>query len=94
MNPDEINIVEFGFGTALEELKQGSKVARSGWNDKGMFISYVPANSYPAQTEIAKKEFGEMVPYDAYLAITNVTGSVSAWVPSINDVLADDWQTV
>jgi hypothetical protein len=94
MNPDEINVEQFGFGTALEELKLGSKVARSGWNGKGMFIYYVPAASYPAQTEIAKKEFGEVVPYNAYLAIKNVNGSVSTWVPSINDVLADDWQVV
>jgi hypothetical protein len=94
MNPDEINIVEFGFGTALEELKAGSKVARSGWNGKGMFIYYVPAASYPAQTEIAKKEFGETVPYGAYIAMKTAQGNVVPWLASQTDVLADDWQVV
>ena len=84
------------FGTAIEALKRGAKLARSGWNGKGMFIYHVAANSYPAQTGVAKAFFGEsaMVPYNAYLAIKNVDGTVSTWVPSINDVLSDDWLIV
>lgn len=82
------------FGLALEALKLGKKLSRAGWNGKGMFVYYVPANAYPAQTGAAKSYFGEgsMVPYNAYLAIKNVNDTVSTWVPSINDVLADDWQ--
>ena len=82
------------FGKALELLKEGKKVARSGWNGKGMYIYYVPAASYKACTENARKEFGEMVPYEPYLAIKNVKGTISTWVPSINDCLAEDWQEV
>lgn len=26
------------FGTALQELKRGNKVARSGWNGKGLWV--------------------------------------------------------
>lgn len=84
------------FGLAVEALKLGSKVSRAGWNDKGMFVYLVPANSYPAQTGAAKSYFGEggMVPYNAYMAIKNVNDTVSTWVPSVNDVLADDWVIV
>jgi hypothetical protein len=82
------------FGLAVEALKKGLKVDRFGWNGRGMFIYYVPANKYPAVTDIAKEEFGDLVPYNAYLAIRNVNGTVSTWVPSINDVLADDWQII
>jgi hypothetical protein len=32
--------------------------------------------------------------YNPYLAIKTVQGSVSTWVPSINDVLAEDWEVV
>jgi len=32
------------FGLAIEALKQGKKVARSGWNGKGMFIFMRPAD--------------------------------------------------
>ena len=45
------------FGEAIKLLKNGKKVSRKGWNGVGMYAYYVPANSYPASTEIAKKEF-------------------------------------
>ena len=82
------------FGDAIRELKAGEKLCRTGWNGKGLFVYYVPAASYPAQTGVAKEFFGEgaLVPYEAYLAIKNASGTVSTWVPSINDVLAEDWE--
>ena len=84
------------FGEALELVKAGKRIARKGWNGKGMFVYYVPAASYKAQTGVAKDHFGEeaMVSYAAYLAIKNVNDTVSTWVPSINDVLAEDWSVV
>jgi len=82
------------FGEAIEALKSKYKVARRGWNGKGMFVYYVPANEYPTSTVIAKKEFGEMVSYNPYFAIRNVNGTVSTWVPSVNDCLAEDWEIV
>jgi hypothetical protein len=81
----------FNFGTAIALLKGGRKVARKGWNGKGMFVYYIPGGEYATQTEIAKQEFGEVAYYNPYLAIKNVNGTVSTWVPSINDVLAEDW---
>ena len=84
------------FGLAIEALKKGKRVARAGWNGKGMFVYLVPANSYPAQTGAAKAHFGDgaMVPYNAYMAIKNVDETVSTWVPSVNDCLAEDWVIV
>lgn len=81
------------FGRAIEALKGGHRVARVGWNGKGMFVYLVPANNYPANTKAAKAFFGEnaMVPYNPYMAIKNVDNSVSTWVPSVNDCLAEDW---
>jgi hypothetical protein len=83
------------FGDAVKHLKAGGKVARAGWNGRGMFVYMVPANNYPASTDAAKSYFrGKLVPYNAYLAIKNVDETVSTWVPSINDVLAEDWEAV
>lgn len=79
------------FGQALELLKKGKKVARQGWNGKGMFLYYVPANSYPASTEIAKEEFGATVEYGAYIAMKTAQGNVVPWLASQTDVLANDW---
>jgi hypothetical protein len=80
------------FGQAIETLKGGQKVAREGWNGKGMFLYYVPANSYPAQTEAAKDHFGDMVPYGAYIAMKTAQNNVVPWLASQTDVLAEDWQ--
>lgn len=84
------------FGEAIKALKQGNRVARSGWNGAGMFVYLVPANRYVASTEAAKSFYGEgaMVPYNAYFAIKNVNDTVSTWVPSVNDCLSEDWITV
>ena len=84
------------FGDALKALKAGQRVARAGWNGKGMFVYFVPPASYPVQTGAAKAHFGEgaMVPYNAYMAIKNVNETVSTWVPSVNDCLAEDWEVL
>lgn len=84
------------FGDALKELDLGKRLQRTGWNGKGLFVYLVPAASYPVQTGAAKEHFGEgaMVPYNAYFAIKNANETVSTWVPSVNDCLADDWIVV
>ena len=83
--------LSYSFGEALSLCKKGFKIARKNWNGKGMFVYYVPENSYPAVTDVAKKTFGDMIPYRAYLALKTVDNKVATWLPSISDVLADDW---
>lgn len=94
------------FGHAIAALKAGKKVARAGWNGKGMWLYLVPANEYPAQTEAAKKYWsgvaciGEdahgnvLVPYGPYIAMKTAQDNVVPWLASQTDVLADDWQIV
>lgn len=87
------------FGKALEHIKQGGKIARKGWNGKGMFVYYVPAAKYPASrnelsTMAGYADVDGMVQYNAYMAIKNVNGTVSMWVPSVNDCLSEDWEAV
>jgi hypothetical protein len=80
------------FGQAIEAAKQGKKVARKGWNGQNMYAYIVPAASYPAQTEIAKKEFGDTVPYRAYWALKTAQNDIAMWAPNGSDTLANDWQ--
>ncbi len=84
------------FGKALNALKSGERVSRTGWNGKRMFAYLVPSALYPVQTGAAKAHFGEgsMVPYRAYLALKTVDEDVAVWVPSVSDLLAYDWQIV
>ena len=88
--------VVFDFGYALMFLKQGKKVARKGWNGKGQFVYYVPADRYVAKTEAAKSVMDKdgKVSYRAYLALKTAQGDIATWVPSISDCLAEDWEVV
>ena len=80
------------FEDALYLLKGGAKIARAGWNGKGMFIYLVPADEYPARTRAAASHFGPMVPYRAYIALKTSTNEVVPWVASQADILENDWR--
>ena len=84
------------FAFALAWLKAGRPVTREPWKASGAFVYLVPAASYPAQTEVAKKTFGEnaMVPYMAYLAIKRADGTVCVFNPGVDSILAEDWVLV
>lgn len=79
------------FSDALEAVKEGERIARKGWNGKDMYLYYVPANNYKALTESAIQEFGESVPYSAYLAMKTAQGNVVPWLASQTDLLEEDW---
>lgn len=91
--------VTFSFGVALERLKAGQKVCRIGWNGKGMFVVYqkaypegIPCNKQTAEAWGLQE--GDLFICNPYLQIKQVNGSHSMWVPSIGDVLAEDWMVV
>jgi hypothetical protein len=82
------------FGQALEYLKDGDAMHRTGWNGTDLFVYLVPGQKYPVQCEVAKQYFGEkaLVVYNAYFALKQADGTVSTWVPSVGDILAYDWE--
>ena len=86
------------FGDAIQAMKEGLRVARSGWNGKGMFLYYVPENKYPASRNEHGTMVGvfedDMVPYGAYIAMKTAQNNVVPWLASQTDVLAEDWQIV
>lgn len=84
------------FGIAVELMKKGTKVARRGWNGKGMFVVYQKGypNGIPCNKQTADAwglSEGDLFKCNPYLQIKCADGSHSMWVPSINDVLAEDW---
>jgi len=90
---------EIDFGTALKLLKEGKKLQRKGWNGKGMFVVYqkgypegIPCNKNTAEAWGLNE--GDLFKCNPYLQIKNVDGSHSMWVPSINDILSEDWTVV
>lgn len=87
------------FGYAIELLKSGFRMQRKGWNGKGMFVVYqkgypdgIPCNKQTAEAWGMNE--GDLFKCNPYLQIKQVDGSHSMWVPSIGDVLAEDWVLV
>jgi len=83
-------------GWAVAEMKSGVRVARRGWNGKGMFIYYVPANVYPASGNTLGTITGlfpnDLVPYQEYTAMKTADNTVVPWLCSQSDLLANDWE--
>ena len=92
----DVSIVCMDFGDAVRALKDGKKVARKGWNGKGMFLYFVPAGNYSPCTEVAKQLVNEdgLVPYAPYIAMKTAQGYVVPWLASQTDILSDDWEIV
>jgi len=87
------------FSIALDKIKDGQRLTRKGWNGVGMFVIYqkgyptgIPCNK---QTALAwGLNEGDLFKCNPYLQIRNVDGSHSMWVPSVGDILAEDWVVV
>ena len=88
---------EYSFGNALAVMRMGKRVARKGWNGKGMFCYFVPAGKFEPYTSVALthciNDDGK-VPYGGYIAIKTVDGTIVPWLASQMDMLAKDWYTV
>ncbi len=93
-----IKTSNMNFGQAISDMKKGKKVARSGWNGKGMFIYYVPANKYPMSGNTLETMKGiypdDLVPYQEYTAMKTVDNTVVPWLCSQSDMYAEDWGIV
>ena len=78
------------FGHAVEMLKRGFKVARIGWNGKGMWLVLVEDTH---AINFDNPESGELEQYEnhPYIVMKTVEGKIVPWVASQSDVLAEDW---
>lgn len=87
------------FEEALKAVKSGSKICRGGWYHRGMFVVYqkgypqgIPCNKNTAQAWNMNE--GDNFICNPYLQIRCADGSHSMWVPSIDDILSNDWNIV
>lgn len=90
------------FGQAIEALKEGKRVAREGWNGKGMFVfqqvpSEISEEIVPKMQSLPQKvkdEFakrGGSIRYKNQLAMVYPDNTIYGWVASPSDVLENDW---
>ena len=84
------------FGSALQALKNGQKVAREGWNGKGMFLFLVPGSVFKVNRAplLGIYPEGTEINYRPHIDMKTVDGEIVPWVASQTDVLAEDWCVV
>lgn len=93
------------FGDALIMLKAGKKVARSGWNGKGMWLSLsgplpyrsIPANAFWSKNnaEYARSTIDGCANVLPCITMKTATGEIlMGWLASQTDMLAEDWMVV
>lgn len=102
----EAPLHQMSFGDAIEILKQGGAIRRSGWNGKGLMVfKQVPAHiesdiipkmqSLPQSAKDLILKGKGFIDYTSQCLIYNEnTGRADSWVPSISDVFAEDWEIV
>lgn len=72
------------FGQALETLKAGKRVARTGWDGKGMWLALVRSENRTRTTL-------RLLPW---IGMKTADGCFVPWLASQTDLLAEDWGLV
>lgn len=88
------------FGLAIEALKRGERVARAGWNGKGMWLSLscgetreIPAENFwsPHNAQHAREQGGTAKVLPSITMKTATNEILMGWLASQTDMLAEDW---
>lgn len=84
------------FGDAIRAMKEGQRVARAGWNGKGMFLFLVPGSTFTVNRPplLGIYPEGTRINYHAHIDMKTATGEVVPWLASQTDMLAEDWTHV
>lgn len=89
------------FGWAIRLLKNGKRVARAGWNGKGMYLWLLPAATVKAEwcrephlKAMAEANGGEIEALGSIRMMTADKKVLTGWLASQTDILAEDWETL
>jgi Protein of unknown function (DUF2829) len=82
------------FGMAIEALKLGERVARAGWNGKGMWLAMIQRASWQVDPTVNKKMGAHSLNALPWIGMKTVDAGFVPWLASQTDMLADDWMIV
>lgn len=87
------------FGKAIDALKRGEKVTRTGWNGKGMFIWLKPSCVIKQEwckdnvlRDLAEENGGEIEALGTICMKTADNKVLTGWLASQTDILSEDWK--
>lgn len=87
---------ELGIGWALEQMRNGKRVRRPGWNGRGMFLFLVGGEDWdidPDSVSGERVDFVETTEKAPFIAMKTADDKIVPWLCSQTDLLADDWET-
>ena len=79
------------FSIALDNLKRGLKVARSGWNGKGMWLVLCEPKQEPTSGYSGFINGPEPIPTLPFISMKTADNKMVPWLASQTDILAEDW---
>lgn len=94
MNNEQKKAVDMTFGDALEAMKDGQRVARKGWNGKGMYVFLAYEPDFVTDADISAFDQMEVEVGDMLVMKTAQNTFQPGWLASQADMLAEDWYIV
>ena len=82
------------FGLALEAAKKGLRIARSGWNGRGMYVFLADVQELNTAADISEFKDQDVEIYDLLVLRTAQETLQPGWLATQSDMLADDWKIV
>ena len=90
------------FGEALEHLKKGARVARSGWNGKNQYVVAQGESKQIESTYIWNphnkahaEKLGGYIDVAPYCTLKTAQDTLAmGWIPSTGDLFAEDWMVL
>lgn len=82
------------FGLALEAAKKGMRIARKGWNGKGMYVFLVHGMDFHTNADLSELDDQDVEVLDCLVIRTAAGAFCPGWLASQTDMLADDWYIV
>lgn len=84
------------FSQALDEIKCGQLLKRTGWNGKDQFVFLVNGSQFKVNRAplLGIFEEGMEINYRPHIDMKYQDGSVGVWLASMGDIMAEDWTVV
>lgn len=84
------------FSRALQLIKSGSRLTRSGWNGVGLWVFLVPGSTFKVDRPplLGIYPAGHEITYHGHIDMKTADGMICPWLASQTDLLADDWLVV
>ena len=101
-------MMNMNFGQAIQALKHGSRVARAGWNGKGMWLRLIEPYAPHPDTLAGRCDGVRTNPYFKasdnnaeaqgtmlpWIGMKTADNGFVPWLASQTDMLAEDWEIV